>query len=104
MSPKSPRSSRTTGSARPQNGHSKSPYSTSVTGASTAPREWSRGPTGGVSSAGEVAPLLLMQHLMHRGDRDRSFANGRGHTLQAPGADIADREYPGAARREQTGR
>ena len=28
--------------ALPQNGHSKSPYSTSVSGASTGPRMWSR--------------------------------------------------------------
>ncbi len=35
-------SSRTTGSAWPQYGHSKSPYSTTVTGASSGPRMWSR--------------------------------------------------------------
>src|SRR3954451_1067692 len=34
-------SSRTWGSARPQYGHSKSPYSTTVTGASSGPRMWS---------------------------------------------------------------
>ena len=36
-----------TGSARPQKGHWRSPYSTSVTGASSGPRVWSRsGSTG----------------------------------------------------------
>ena len=40
-------SSRTTGSAWPQYGHSKSPYSTRVTGAFIGPRMWSRsGSTG----------------------------------------------------------
>src|SRR2546426_8412911 len=45
-----------------------------------------------------------MQHLMHRGDRDRSLAHRRCHTLQAPGADVADREDPGETRLEEMGR
>ena len=36
--------------ALPQNGHSKSPYSTSVSGASTRPRRWSRSGSTGRSS------------------------------------------------------
>ena len=47
-----------TGSAWPQNGHSRSPYSTSVTGASAGPRMWSRsGSTGtarSISSSGRT--------------------------------------------------
>src|SRR5690606_21215624 len=46
-SPYSSRSRRTTSTARPQYGHSKSPYSTRVTGASSGPRTWSRTGTGG---------------------------------------------------------
>ena len=42
MSPCPASSSRTTGSACPQYGHSKSPYSTTVTGARSGPRTWSR--------------------------------------------------------------
>ena len=44
--------SRTTGSAWPQYGHSKSPYSTTVTDASAGPRMWSRsGSTAGIRSS-----------------------------------------------------
>src|SRR5438128_11706515 len=38
---------------------------------------------------------------MHRRDRDRPLAYGRCHAFQAPGADVAHREDPGAARLEQ---
>src|SRR5437879_1899957 len=41
---------------------------------------------------------------MHRGDRDRSLAHGRGHALQASSADVADREYPRQTRLEEMGR
>src|SRR5437899_3425572 len=34
---------------------------------------------------------------MHRSDRDRSLAHGRGHPFQASGPDIADREDSGAS-------
>src|SRR6478736_5611203 len=51
MSPCSRSNSRTTGSAWPQYGHSKSPYSSTVTGASSGPRMWSRsGSTGSARS------------------------------------------------------
>ena len=53
-SPNSASSSRNAGSARPQYGHSKSPYSTRVTGAFAGPRTWS---TSG-SRASEVDDLL----------------------------------------------
>src|SRR5438445_12511825 len=60
----------------------------------------------GEMSAGTVRhrrPLLLVQHLVHSGDRDRSLAHGGCHALQAPGADVADREHPGETRLEQMG-
>jgi Kef-type K+ transport system membrane component KefB len=44
-------------------GHWKSPYSTSVTGAVSGPRAWSRGPTGSVSvlaiSPGSIAARMV---------------------------------------------
>src|SRR2546427_8580432 len=46
----------------------------------------------------------LFRSLMHRGDRDRSLAHRRCHTLQAPGADVADREDAGETRLEEMGR
>src|SRR5438309_6104640 len=46
-------------------------------------------------------PRLLVQYLVYGGDRDRSLAHGRGHALQAPRADVPDREDPGETRLEE---
>src|SRR2546425_10848509 len=54
-------------------------------------------------SVGHGRPRLLVQHLVYGRDRDRSLAHGRCHALQAPGPDVADREYPGETGLEEMG-
>src|SRR5438552_1353070 len=44
---------------------------------------------------------LLAQHLMNERDRNRSFADSRGDSLDAARADVADGEDAGPARFEQ---
>ena len=59
-----------TGSAWPQNGHSKSPYSTIVTGASSGPRVWSRsGSTSRYRSVSGSAPPASAGIRSRRGSR-----------------------------------
>src|SRR4029434_3752591 len=45
--------------------------------------------------------LIGLQHLMHKRDRNRPFANGGGDTLDVAAAHIADRKYTRAARFEE---
>ena len=45
----------------------------------------------------ESLPRLFGQYLVHRGDRDRALAHGRGDPLRAAAADIPDREHAGNA-------
>src|SRR5205809_7708560 len=66
--------------------------------------EWTRSPAiSWWSRISADQPLLLVQYLMYRRDRDRPLAHGRCHPFQAPGPDVAHREDPGAARLEQVG-
>ena len=45
--------------------------------------------------------LLFVQDLVDEGDGDRSFADGRRHTLDVACPHVADREHAGQARFEQ---
>ena len=88
-SPKSASRSRTTGSAWPQNGHSKSPYSTTVTGASIGPRMWSR--------SGSTSTARSIDHL--RAADQRPDAKPLGQQRRRPEHDPCDRR--GGQRRGQ---
>src|SRR5207247_10139229 len=73
-------------------------------GSGFSTNEWTRSPAiSWWSRISADQPLLLVQYLMYRRDRDRPLAHGRCHALQAPGPDVAHREDPGAARLEQMG-
>src|SRR6266550_3281604 len=83
---------------------SKSFIKASVVGSGFSSNEWTRSPAiSWWSRISADQPLLLVQHLMYRSDRDRPLAHGRCHALQAPGPDVAHREDPGATRLEQMG-
>src|SRR6266550_175872 len=83
---------------------SKSFIKASVVGSGFSSNEWTRSPAiSWWSRISADQPLLLVQYLMYRSDRDRPLAHGRCHPFQAPGADVAHREDPGATRLEQMG-
>ena len=48
--------------------------------------------------------VLLVEHLMYKGNRDRALADGRRHALDIAAPDIADREHTGQTRFEEVGR
>src|SRR4051812_36056916 len=63
-------------SAWAQYGHWKSPYSTSVIGALSGPREWSSALTGTVRSLSELTTLLETHRDQRRRDHRRSLLRG----------------------------
>ena len=64
-----------TGSARPQYGHSRSPYSTSVTGASSGPRTWSRSGSMSSERSRMSSPVAMTCRARTRGGRRLTTAN-----------------------------
>ena len=48
-----------------------------------------------------ICNTLLVQHLMHEGDRNRSLADGRCDAFDIAASDVADSEHSGQARFEQ---
>ena len=55
----------------------------------------------GHGGSGLTANTLLVQHLMHEGDRNRSLADGRCDAFDIAASDVADSEHSGQARFEQ---
>ena len=50
---------------------------------------------------GTIVSILLVEHPVYEGDRDRSLTDGRGHALDIASPHVADRKHSGQARFEE---